>query len=49
MIVSTMHFTINEPAHEILVLIKYATSEGTGEPAHSRSLARAFAVRTHEL
>ena len=38
----------NEPANEIMVLITQATSEGTGEPAHPRSLARAFAVRTHE-
>ena len=39
----------NEPAHEILVLYTYATSEGLGEPVHPRSLATAFAVRTHEL
>ena len=32
----------NEPAHEIMV---QATSEGSGEPAHLRSLARAFAIR----
>ena len=32
-----------------MVLIAYATSEGSGEPAHPRSLARAFAVRTHEV
>ena len=38
-----------EPAHEVSVLIAYATSEGSGEPAHPRSLARAFAVRTHEV
>ena len=25
---------INEPAHEIMVLITLATSEGSGEPAH---------------
>ena len=36
-----------EPAHEIMVL--KATSEGSVEPAHPRSLARAFAVRTHEV
>ena len=34
----------NEPAHEIM-----ATSEGSGEPAHPRCLARAFAVRTQEI
>ena len=38
-----------EPAHEIMVFIIYATSEGSGEPAHLGSLARAFAVRTHEV
>ena len=39
----------NEPAHEIIVFITQATSDGSGEPAHARSLARAFAVRTHEV
>ena len=29
--------------------ITQATSEGSGEPAHPRSLARASAVRTHEI
>ena len=38
-----------EPAQAITELITKATSEGSGEPAHSRSLARAFAVRTHEV
>ena len=37
------------PAHEIMVLITLATSDSSGEPAHLRSLARAFAVRTHEV
>ena len=32
-----------------MVLITWAISEGSGEPAHPRSLARAFAVRTHEV
>ena len=32
-----------------MVLITQATSEGSGEPAHPRSLARAFTVRTHEV
>ena len=40
---------INEPAHEIMVLITKATNEGSDEPVHPRSLARAFAVRTHEV
>ena len=38
-----------EPAHEIMVLITQATSEGSGEPVHRRSLARAFAGRTHKV
>ena len=37
-----------EPAHEIMVLITQATSEGSGEPAHLCSLARDFTVRTQE-
>ena len=52
----TKHYCISpkllgtfEPAHEIMVLITYATSEDSGEPAHPRSLARAFAVRTHKV
>ena len=38
-----------EPAHEVMVLIPYATSEVSDKPAHPRSLARAFAVRTHQV
>ena len=38
-----------EPAHEIMVLITQATSEGSGELAHPRSVARAFALRSHEV
>ena len=41
--------TLNEPAHEIMVLITQATSEDSGEPADPRSLTRAFAVRTHAV
>ena len=40
---SESSFYINEPAHEIMVLITQATSEGSGESAHVRSLARAVA------
>ena len=36
-------------AHEIMVLITQVTNEFSGEPAHSLSLDRAFAVRTHEV
>ena len=42
--------SLYEPAHEIMILITLATSEGSGgEPAHPRSLTRAIAVRTHEV
>ena len=42
---------ITEPAHEIMLLITQAmsTTEGSGEPAHLQSFARAFAVGTHEV
>ena len=33
------------PRQPNLVLIAYASSEGSGEPAHPRSLARTFAAR----
>ena len=42
-------YFIIEPAHEIMVLITYATSEGSGKPVQLSSLARAFAVHTHEV
>ena len=38
-----------EPAHEKRVLITKVTSEDSGEPVHPRSLARAFAVRSHNI
>ena len=38
----------NEPVLEIMVRITYATSEGSGEIVHMRSLAKALAVRTHD-
>ena len=41
--------TLIKPAHEIMVLITQATSEGSGKPVHPRSLATAFPVRTHEV
>ena len=37
---------INDSANEIMVLITKATREDSGKPAHPRSLARTFAVRT---
>ena len=33
----------------MLVLIAYASSEGSGEPARTRSLARAFTARIHDV
>ena len=36
------------PRQANLVLIAYASSEGLGEPAHPRSLARTFAVRSYK-
>ena len=38
-----------ETGHGIVVLIAYASSEGPGEPARMRSLARALAARIHKL
>ena len=40
--------TSNEPRQANLVLIAYASSEGSGEPAHPRSLARTFAARSYK-
>ena len=37
----------NKPAHEKRKIISYATSKGSGETTHKRSLAWAFAVRRH--
>ena len=39
---------INWPHKANLVLIAYASSEGSGEPAHPRSLARTFAARSYK-
>ena len=40
--------TLNGPRQANLVLIAYASSEGSGEPAHPRSLARTFAARSYK-
>ena len=37
-----------EPRQANLVLIAYASSEGSGEPAHPRSLARTSATRSYK-
>ena len=39
---------INGPRQANLVLIANASSEGSGEPAHPRSLARTFAARSYK-
>ena len=39
---------LNGPRQANLVLIAYASSEGSGEPAHPRSLARTFATRLYK-
>ena len=47
-------YTINQftspigPRQANLVLIAYASSEGSGEPAHPRSLARTSAARSYK-
>ena len=40
--------SINGPRQANLVLMAYASSEGSGEPAHPRSLARTFAARSYK-
>ena len=40
--------SLNGPRQANLVLIAYASSEGSGEPAHLRSLARTFAARSYK-
>ena len=40
--------TLFGPRQANLVLIAYASSEGSGEPAHPRSLARTFAARSYK-
>ena len=39
---------LNGPRQANLVFIAYASSEGSGEPAHPRSLARTFAARPYK-
>ena len=38
----------NGPRQANLVLIAYASSDGPGEPAHPRILARTFAARSYK-
>ena len=46
--VCSFNVTTNGLRQANLVLIAYASSEGSGEPAHSRSLARTSAVRSYK-
>ena len=41
-------WAVNGPRQANLVLIAYASSEGSGEPAHPRSLARTSAARSYK-
>ena len=43
---TTMGDTTDGPRQANLLLIAYASSEGSGEPAHPRSLARTSAARS---
>ena len=43
-----LFFFLNGPRQANLVLIAYASSEGSGEPAHPRSLARTSAARSYK-
>ena len=47
-LVKTYPLSTNGPRQANLVLIAYASSEGSGEPAHPRSLARTFATRSYK-
>ena len=42
------HHELNGPRQANLVLIAYASSEGSGEPAHQCSLARTSATRSYK-
>ena len=41
--------TINWSAHEMMVLITSACGEGSGEPACTHDIARAFAFRINKV
>ena len=40
---------LNKTTHETFVFIAYASSKGSDEPAHLRSIATAFAARTETI
>ena len=45
---TTGYLALLGPRQANLVLIAYASSEGSGEPAHPCSLARTFAARSYK-
>ena len=51
-LINVLHDVINKllygPRQANLELIAYASSEGSGEPAHPRSLARTSATRSYK-
>ena len=46
--IKTNTVPLHGPRHANLVLIAYASSEGSGEPAHPRGLARTSAARSYK-
>ena len=42
-------YCVNRSMHESSVLIASVSSEGSGEPAHMRRLARAFDTHIHKV
>ena len=40
---------VNVPSHDILVLMAYATNEGSGGYAHPHNPARVFTARNHKV
>ena len=47
LVLSCISLHMDGPVHEISLLLASASSEGSGESAHMRRLARAFAARIH--
>ena len=47
--IAVVHDYINEPGHEISNNVVCATSKASDQPAHMRSLIRAFASRLNIL
>ena len=47
-VMNNISYIVIGPRQANLVLIAYASSEGSGEPAHPRSLARTSAARSYK-